>query len=807
MHRMAESVAGSCRNRRVAGLLVIFWTAWAWAIAADPGVEPLYSPAAAALLSRVGMDAYSLDPYSSRTIEKTMTFLEASLILDDQIGTSWENLLKVSASGMTNPNDYSIQIRDALRQYVNEQANLAVINQAVAYLLGRQNTRLDREVALAKLLHIYQERSPAFVSELYTQMALLEIERADFTSALGHLNQAYMLDPYNSLAFSKFVEITALSDTPIPIVHFVLQLRRALEANPLDLRIAKAYADILRQTQLYEAAQKAYQYSADLYGYLYPGRPVPLEILQPWSLCAFQTERTLNLCLVLADQAASDGRADLSLEAMAGLAAIHLGQSEKGRQRLETAAQSAARQVKQTGGSSTVMPENLCWFYNFVLPDPEQALAWGHEAVSVHPDSMEARALFAYALAQNGQDGPAQEYIQGAPQNDPVILFTKSLIMINEEKTAEALPALKTVVSSGPETLVGYRAAQLLKKNGSEYISPIVSSEILNELKAEFGDQITGKMAPLSQLIRAKLSMSGSEYMYGSDLQASVVIENIGQRNLIISDTGLFKGLIRIDAQVNGDLRKSIPALIETQIRPGRMIRPGQHAAVSVNLMQGQLRTLLRTHPQASVEVELTLRLDPPQEGQEITGKDGLHLAPVSQTLRRRGIELTRDFLMQRLDGVARGKEGQKYRSAELFTGLLAEQYAARSQKVDYRFVRAEPQLLLDAVRRLLADNDWIIRLQTMATFTDVTLPMEYSLIDSVSDNLSHERWPVRMMALFVLSQKESTNFNSVLDWTSRYDPCLLNRRMAVALGGQAVTAEVESTQLPKEVQEVPSTK
>ena len=57
------------------------------------------------------------------------------------------------------------------------------------------------------------------------------------------------------------------------------------------------------------------------------------------------------------------------------------------------------------------------------------------------------------------------------------------------------------------------------------------------------------------------------------------------------------------------------------------------------------------------------------------------------------------DFLMQRLEGIARGKEGQKYRAAELFTGLLAEQHAAQQEKVSYRFIRTEPSLLLDAIR------------------------------------------------------------------------------------------------------------
>lgn len=774
----------TCPGRGGWLLLLLLCTAGLSPAAEDSAADSLYSPAAAAVLSEVGMDAYALDPYSSQTVEVTMTFLAASLILDEQIGTSWENLLKVSASGMTNPNDYTIKVRDALRQYVNERANLAVVNQAVAYLLARQNTRLDREVLLGKLINIYKDRNSAFASELYTQMGLLEIERADFSAAFAHLNVAYGLDPYNAMAFSKLVEINVMTGTSIPIVHFVLQLRRALEVNPLDLRIAKAYADILRQVQLHETAQKAYQYCADLYTYLYPGRPLPMEILQPWSLCAFQTERTLNQCLVLADQAAAEGRPDLSLQSIAGLAAIQMGQTEQGRRRLEAAAQRVAEQIKQTGGSSEVLPEQLCWFYNFVLPEPEQALAWGHEAIAARPQSVEARALFAYALAKSGQMDLAREYTQDAPETDAVVLFTKAVILLGEQKTSEALPELKKIVALGPETVIGWRAAQVLKENGSDYLSPIASSEILNYLKTEFGGELIGTLMPMSEMIKAKLSMSGSDYMYGSDLQASAIIENTGTRNLIISETSLFRGVIRIDAQVRGDIRKSFPALIEAEIRPGRMIRPGQHVALPVNLMQGPLRTLLRTHPQASLEIDLTLQLDPPQEGEGGIEFDGLRLAPVRQTIRRRGVELTRDFLMQRLDGVARGKEGQKYRSAELFTGLLAEQYAARQQKVEYRYVRAEPELLLDAVRRLLADQDWLIRLQTLATFTDVALPMEHSLISTLSENLSHDRWPVRMMALYVLSQKESNNFESVLNWTARYDPYPLNRQMAVALGG-----------------------
>lgn len=770
--------------RRICIFLVIL-TGISGAAVQAPSSESLYSPTAAALLSKVGMDRYAVNPYSDQTIEVTMTFLKASLVLDDQIGASWENLLQVSASGMANPKDYTIQIRDALRHYVDERSNLAVVDRAIAYLLQRQNTRMDREIILSKLLNIYQGRNSALTSELLTQIALLEMERADFSAAYQRLNTAYKLDPYNTLAFSKLVDLSAIQETPIPYIVFVGQLRRAVEMNPLDLDIALAYAGILRQVELFESAPKAYQYASDLFVYLNPGQPVPIEILLPWSLCAFQSARTQGQCLLIADQVKSEGRFELSLEAIAGLASEQMGQKEEGRRRLEAAAEKAAEMIKQSKGQASVLPEELCWFYSFVLPSPEQALAWGHEAIAQHPEDPQTRALFAYALVSNGQEELAGEYLQEGAVTDPVVLFTRGQIFLKQGKRTEALPLLKKVVELGPETLIAWRIRTLLKENDSEYVSTIASAQILAILASEFGDEVTPKFLPITQLIKAKLSISGSEYLYGSDMQASVIIENISTRKLIISDTSMFTGRIQIDAEVQGDIHQKIPALVETEIRPGRTISPGQHAVMAVDLMSGPLRSLLRTYPQASLEVVFTLWLDPVEDALGNPGNRWSELPPDRQTIRRRGVELTRDFLMQRLEGVARGKEGQKYRSAELFTGLLAEQYADQQGKVNYRFVRAQPELLLDAIRRLLADEDWLIRLQTLSTFTDVTLPMDRALLSSISDNLANDHWPVRMLALFVLSAESSSNFDKVLDWNARYDPYALNRQMAAALGGQ----------------------
>ena len=51
-------------------------------------------------------------------------------------------------------------------------------------------------------------------------------------------------------------------------------------------------------------------------------------------------------------------------------------------------------------------------------------------------------------------------------------------------------------------------------------------------------------------------------------------------------------------------------------------------------------------------------------------------IKPVQAQIRRRGVVLSRDFLLQRLDVLSKGQPGQKYRAASMFAGLLAEQIA-----------------------------------------------------------------------------------------------------------------------------------
>ena len=74
------------------------------------------------------------------------------------------------------------------------------------------------------------------------------------------------------------------------------------------------------------------------------------------------------------------------------------------------------------------------------------------------------------------------------------------------------------------------------------------------------------------------------------------------------------------------------------------------------------------------------------------------------------------------------------------------------------------------------------------------SLPLDYKLIKALSENLNDSRWPVRLMALYLLAKKQNNNFNQVIGWTAENDSNELVRDMAMALGGAAPKPKIQET-------------
>jgi hypothetical protein len=704
--------------------------------------------------------------------------------------------------------DYSQQVYSWLTEYIGGPIDFEVAKEVIRYLLDRCDTREQREQILGQMMAELGGKNAVLDSELATLLALLMVEKADFNTAQSLLVRAYLNNKYNKLAFTKLVELAP--EKVSPAVYFE-HLRLMLRENPLDIKAALAfaqYAESAHSGYLYEVAADAYKYCVDLFEYLYPDEALrqeslglPSKIYIPWIISNYNTEQNRSRCLQIAEHIRSTGRFDILVEAIAGRAAAKMGKTDEA-DRIFQAAELKAQQLleeNRPGGFSAIQ---LAWFYCFAKQDSLKALDWANKVYSANSNSAVAAIFLAYALVMNQQFEWAKPLIENYEHNQIADLAQAQIQLAEGQKDA-AIETLKTAISKNHGSLAAERAKELLAQQGQEYKPPVDPDYVLSALRNSFGQTPVPDFMSPDKIISAQFGSSSNEFSYGSEFSplGQITITNNFSEPLIITDDSLFNGNIRIDVDVSGDLNRKILNLVSFSIGSALSIEPGKSIVVPVQLITGQLRKLLLSHPQASLSLEFTLYLDPISIGQteqdEIANKL-VGLRPVKLILRRPGIDISSSFLQNRLNSVSpsgvprtTAQTSQKINIAELFVGLLKEQHTMAEHGALYRYKYADwmPGLLKSALLQesglLLnpAEDEWVVKVHTMAEM--LSLPLDAELMNTIAKNLNHPQWPVRLMAVYLLAKSSENRFDRVLNWVAENDSSRFVRDMAVALSAK----------------------
>ena len=402
-----------------------------------------------------------------------------------------------------------------------------------------------------------------------------------------------------------------------------------------------------------------------------------------------------------------------------------------------------------------------------------------------------AAGILAYALVMNGQLEWAKPLIESYEHNQ-IAELTLAQVQLAEGDKDAAIETLKSTIAKDTASLAAERARQILAEQGGEYISPIDPDLVLTVLKRNLGEKLIPQFSRPDKMISVRFSVRGNEFPYGSNLDGVVAITNNSAEPLVISDDGLFRGNIRIDANITGDLNKKVPNLVFRKVRTAFLIEPGRSLLIPLQLVTGDLRRTLLAHPQAHLEMEFTLYLDPVATDEGEVSNRLVDIKPAKVVVKRPGVELTEKYLRNRFNLIATGQIGQKIRTGQLFVGLLKEQYTMAEHGALYRFKYAEwmPALLKSAMvldAGLLLNppgTEWPVKVHTMAEM--ISLPLDHELTTAVARNLNNADWPVRMMAVYLLSRCPDGQFGKVLDWAAEYDSSKLVRDMAAALRAAA---------------------
>ncbi len=742
--------------------------------------EKLFSPHNATTFYEIARELYLYSDARGPDVQQAEVFFKAALELDKRANYILPDLIKFTSRYLDR--DYSELVLPALERYIDKDSNLELARLAVRYLLEHRGTLEGRVALLQNLVKTLGKKNAAFSSELATEMALLSTEKANYSLAQSLLWQAYNANPYNKLAFAKFNELKGGELKP---EAYLRHLRLTLGANPLDFKAALGFADYTESLGLYELAIDAYGYCAELFSYLHPSEALPSAIYLPWVRSCYNAEGKQSKCLQIAKDIREGGTFDLFLEAIAALAALKTGDRTEAGRIFQSLNSLAEEQLGLRSTSSQQRPVRWAWFYCFAQPEPERALAWANKAYADEPNSLMVTAILAYSLAMNRYHQLAEPFVKNTYEFNQIAALTMALIQLDKGQKDAALETLKTAVTMDAGSLEAHQAKRLLKENGSDYIPPDDPDIILQSLQGEFGKTVVPEFASAEKMLSLKFgTVGGTELGYGSKVNANFVITNNWSESFVISDDGLAKGDIRLDAEISGDVNAEISNLLTFRFVPSLPVEPGKFVIVPLPVNTGRFRKLMRSFPQAAIEIKFKGYLDPVIDANGTVTNRFPDVKPAELVIRRRPVKLSSRYLQSRLESLTRGQQGQKIISVKLFAGLLLEQNAMKKSQPLYQVTPTEPELLSSALARALADSDWTVKLQSAAELIDV--PLDYDLTRALAGNLNDENWPVRLITLFVLGRSQGVSFEKVLDWTAEYDTNEYVRNMAIALGGRA---------------------
>lgn len=760
-------------------------------------LQRLYSPSISKQFYEIAYELANSKDVTGPEVEQAMAFLTAALSLDSNARDVRALLIEFTCreTGW----NYSDLVYSLLVDYVDESADLEVTRNAVEYLLERLNSRESREKLLEQMLGTLGSKNKILSSDLATKLGILKAEKADLEAAEYYFMEAYKNNRYNWKAFAKLAEI---KPERIGSALHIERLRLAIRENPSDIDVAITFAQQAEHLQLYQISAAAYKYCADLFSYLYPSETLPARIYLPWAISCYNSRQSQAQCLEIAKRVRQEGGFDLRLESIAGKAAIKMGDTELATLIFQAIEEKTQRLLTLRGSNiNTALSDNsddeyseqdynkqLAWFYSLVLPVPDKALSWANKAFATEPNSPVTAAILAYALTMNNQIEWAKPLVNNFEKTQ-IANLTQAIIQLAEGQNDLAVGTLRAAIAKDPGSFAAERAKEILTQQGKEYVQSAETNTVLSALQNVFGQTLVPVFTPPERMITAELQIQGGVFPYGSEFSGTVVITNHSSEPLIISDYSLFKGNIRIDAVISGDLSKNIPSLIFRRVREIFQIEPGRSIQVPLRLIAGELRKTLLTYPQASLDIEFTLYLDP------VVANDGkvtnrlVNIQPGRLSIKRPGIELTGKYLRNEFNSISTASVNQKIKTARLFTGLLKEQYAMSNRTPPYRFMYADwtTSLLRSALSHksglLLnpTEDEWAVKVHTMSDM--LSLPMDHELISAVAENMNSTKWPVRLMAVYLLSTIPDSKFNQVLDWTAKNDPSKTVRDMAIVLG------------------------
>jgi len=744
--------------------------------------ENLSSASISHIFMELARELVQSEPNQDALYEQAMVFTLAAKDLDALNDDAQQFFLDLAARWPQR--NYAEVVLDWMTRPATQMGSFTVFQHSLDYALSKQTTRAQRDNLLAWLGDGTAIQNPFFISEIRMLQGMSRLEASDRVKAQEFFTEAYNANKYNKTAFAKLVEL--IPDQIPPEMYFE-HLRYVLREDPLDMEAALAFSQYAERLELFSLAYGGYTYCMDLFRYLNPGQTLPSHIYLPWAISAYNMRQKPETLLAVADEVRKTGHFDIFLEAIVARSALHARQKQRADD-IFAEVEQKAEAFKSDGSNpqGTVGTKQLAWFYCFVQPDRSKALDWANRAYANEPNSVATASLLSYALVMNNQMEWAKPLAEKS--NTQIGQMALARIYLSDGQSAQALDLLRRCIVRDPSSFVAEYAKDLMSQYGQPYQPEVDPDRVLASLARRFDEHVVPKFMNPAENVAVRFDIQDRKPAFGRPIEGVIQVGNSGPEPLLISAYGLVKGLVRVDVKVRGDLTEDMPGVREEHAFSNRLVEAGRLVSAKIRLDQGRLGRLLMSHPQADLDIEFTLTLDPVVQAD---GKIRPYLSdikPITVVCRRPGVVISSKSLNSQYNSIGLNGTADRLGVGRLFAGLLKEQaYMAKNGAV-YRFryadwmpARLESAFSSDAGLLLFhAYDQWQIKTELLSFL--MNLDLDASLSQAVAKHLNNPAWPARLMALVLLSRAHGQNFTNVLQWTQKYDTSDLVRRMAGVL-------------------------
>jgi hypothetical protein len=241
-----------------------------------------------------------------------------------------------------------------------------------------------------------------------------------------------------------------------------------------------------------------------------------------------------------------------------------------------------------------------------------------------------------------------------------------------------------------------------------------------------------------------------------------------------------------VSLALEGDRPRDFPHLLTVELEEQRVLMPGRTLSQVRRVDVGPVAKVNRRTPQHLQRAVVSAVFDPVQAPDGAWGPAlaGLDAPPLS--FNRLPANVTEEAWRARLANLTGDDPVACERAIDELAQLLAESQRAGLDKLGYRVEPIPAERVRRALLAALKVRDPWVRAATLSAGADLGLDAE--LLAAIEDNVRHEHWLVRLLAVRLLGDRKIATATGLLAEAARGDADALVKRLAASYGSAAAS-------------------